>query len=100
MYHEVSLDFTGYNQERMEKRLYGAIASSQDPAQVANKVKGLILALSSVIILIASHVFGIVLTADDVVTLAAQVGAISGAVWSVYGAVLHLVTWAGTITSE
>lgn len=81
----------------MERRLYGALASSQDPSQVANKVKGVILALASVIIFAASQFFGLHLTADDVATLATQVSAVAGAIWAVYGGVLHLVTWLGTV---
>ena len=97
--HSVTLDFTSYN-VRMERRLYGALASSQDPSQVANKVKGVILALSSIIIYVASQVFGLQLTASDVATLATQVSAVAGAIWMVYGAVLHLVTWLGTVTDR
>ena len=84
----------------MEKRLYGAIASSQDPATVANKVKGVILALSGVIIFAAAQFVGITLTANDIVTLATQVTAVAGAVWAAYGAILHLVTWLGSYQVE
>lgn len=97
--HSITLDFTGYNGS-MERRLYGAIASSQDPTQVANKVKGVILALSSIIIFVAAQFFGITLTANDIVTLATQVSGIAGAVWAVYGGVLHLVTWLGTVREQ
>jgi hypothetical protein len=81
----------------MNTQLASWLQSSQDPASVANKVKGVILVFSSLIILGAAHVFNITLSADDVVTLATEVGSVAGAVWAVYGAVLHLVTWFGTV---
>lgn len=93
----MTLDFSGYYYGRMQRRLYGAIASSQDPSQVANKVKGVILALSSVIIFFAAQAFGLHLTANDVATLATEVSGIAGAVWAAYGAILHLVTWLGSV---
>lgn len=83
----------------MERRLYGAIASSQDPTEVANKVKGLILTCSSLIIFGAAIAFHVTLTATDVITLATEASGIAGAVWFIYGSILHLVTWLGTITT-
>lgn len=71
--------------------LYGAIASSGNPEEVATKVKGIVLALSSIIILVAGNFFNIQLGAGDVVTLATELGLVSGAVVTVYGSILHLV---------
>lgn len=84
----------------MERKLYGAIASSQDPSEVANKVKGVILMFSSVIILIAGHLFGVTLNANDILTLATEVSGIAGGLWAVYGCILHLVTWVGTVKAQ
>ena len=84
----------------MEKRLAGWAASSQDPAEVSNKIRGTILALSSVIIFLAAQFFQITLTANDIVTLATQIGAIAGLVWGIYGAFLQLVTWLATVRSD
>lgn len=84
----------------MERKLYGAIASSQDSTQVANKIKGLILAGSSIIIMVAGAMFQIQLSANDVLSLATEVGAVAGSVWAIYGAILHLVTIIGTVRSK
>lgn len=84
----------------MERKLYGAIASSQDPTEVANKVKGLILACSGIIIVVAGATFHITLTANDVISLAGEVSTIAGALWAVYGCILHLVTWLGTVKAQ
>lgn len=73
------------------------LQSSQDPTQVANKVKGLILLGSSAIILFASIFFHITLSANDVVSLATEFGATAGAIWTIYGTILHIVTWIGTL---
>lgn len=75
----------------MTKR-FGALTSSQDPNAIAQKVKGTILLASSLIIFFASRFLGITLTASDIVTLATELSGIAGAVWAVYGSVLHLVT--------
>lgn len=68
-----------------DNRKFGAITSSVDPEQISNRVKGITLALSSVIILVASQIFHIQLTANDVVSLATQLGAVTGAMWTIYG---------------
>lgn len=76
---------------------YGALTSSQDPNEIANKVKGAIILASSLIIFIAARFFGITLTANDVVSLATEVSGIVGAVWFVYGSILHLVSWVAEV---
>ena len=81
----------------MERQLAGWAASSQDPTVVANKVKGAILALSGVIIFIAAYLFNVTVTPDDIVQLAAIVSTMAGISWSLYGAILHFVTWVATI---
>lgn len=80
----------------METTLKGWLQSSQDQTAVANKVKGVILALSGIIILLASQFFHIQLAANDVVTLASEVSTVAGAVWAIYGVILHVVTYVGT----
>lgn len=69
------------------------LQSSQDSTQVANKVKGVILFLSSTIILLVGVFFHIQLSASDILTLASELGAVAGAIWTIYGSILHLVTW-------
>jgi len=47
----------------------------------------------------AAYFFHITLTANDIVTLATEIGTVIGSIWAVYGAVLNLVTWIGTVRS-
>lgn len=77
----------------MKTQLAGWAASSADPTEVSLRVKGVILALSSVIIFVAAQVFHITLTAQDVVELATQVSGVAGLVVSLYGAGLAFVRW-------
>lgn len=70
------------------EQLNPIVASSTDPTQVANTIKGLIVSASSVIVLVAAHLLGITLTPDNIVSLASDVGMLAGAVWFVYG-LLH-----------
>lgn len=73
----------------MEKR-FGALTSSSDPTQVANTVKGTILALSSVIILIAGQV-GVPFAETDVANFAQNVGFAAGGLWALYGLLMKVV---------
>ena len=75
-----------------EQRLAGWAASSQNPTEVSNRIKGLVLTFSSVIIFFAANFLGINLSANDMVDIASQLGAIAGAVWTIYGAGLWLVS--------
>lgn len=77
----------------MEHKKFGALTSSQDPNEIANKVKGVILMSSSIIIFLAAKFFGIQLSATDITSLATMIGAVAGAVWAIYGTVLHLIAW-------
>lgn len=83
----------------METQLVSWLQSSADPTgqTLATKVKGAILALSSVIILIAAQLFHIQLSANDMITLSTEIGAVAGAVGIVFGAIQQLVIWAGTV---
>ena len=72
---------------------YGVLTSSQNPEEIANKVKGGILLSSSVIIFLAARFFGVTLNANDIVSLATEIGAVSGSVWVIYGFVLHAIAW-------
>ena len=74
-------------------RKYGALTSSQNPEEVANKVKGVILASSSIIIFLAARFLGITLTANDVISLATQLSAVAGSVWMIYGFALNAIAW-------
>lgn len=69
----------------MDNRKFGAITSSTDPEDIAARVKGGILAASSILILAAAYVFHITLTPDNIIQLATQSGIAAGAIWSLYG---------------
>lgn len=76
----------------MQKK-YGALTSSQDPEQIANTVKGIVLTFSGVIIFFATQLFQLSLTSADVLVFATGLGTIAGAVWTVYGLIMKLVVW-------
>jgi len=78
------------------RKLSGFLASSSNPEEISNRVKGLVLAFSSVIIFAAAQLFGVQLSAGDVVSLATQLGAVSGLLWSLYGALLALIRFFGS----
>ena len=77
----------------MNKKLGAWAASSSNPEDISNRVKGIVLALSSVIILVAAQIFQVQLTANDVVSLASSLGALAGAIWAIWGAGIALVRW-------
>ncbi len=70
---------------------FGAITSSQNPDEIAMRIKGIILALSSIIIFTAGQIFHITLTANDVISLAGELGSLAGAVMTLYGAGLWIL---------
>ena len=72
---------------------FGSFTSSQNPDEIANRVKGVTLALSSVIIFLAGKFFGITLSANDVISLATQLGGVAGAVWFIYGFILSAIAY-------
>lgn len=72
---------------------FGAITSSQNPEEIANTVKGIVLSLSSVIILLSSQFFNVQLNANDVSTLATNVSMVAGAVWTLYGVGLKVLAY-------
>lgn len=73
-------------------KTYGAITSSQNPDEIATRVKGIILALSSIIILVAGQIFHVTLSANDIISLAGELGSVTGAVMTLYGAGLWLLS--------
>lgn len=77
----------------MSLKLSGWAQSSQNPEEVSKRVKGLVLALSGVIIWVAGQFLGIQITADNVVELAGLLGGLAGIATSLYGGILALVTW-------
>ena len=70
----------------MENKTYPyLLASSASPEQVSTRVKGIVLALSSVVIFFAGHFFGIIMQPSDILELATQLGMLSGAIWTIFG---------------
>lgn len=75
----------------METKKYGALTSSQDSNEIANKVKGFVLGLSSILILLASLALHIQLSAQDMISLATELGTVAGAIWTIYGFGLNAI---------
>ncbi len=63
-------------------------ASSQDATQIANTIKGLVVAASSVIILIAALYLHVQLSANDVLTFGTELGTTIGFIWFLAGLML------------
>lgn len=84
----------------MGNQLMAFLQSSQDPSQVGNKVKGIILACSSIIMFVALQFFHVQLSVGDIGTFGTEIGTLAGLVWSIYGVFLHLVTWIGTVKAN
>jgi len=64
---------------------FGAITSSTNSDEIANRIKGLTLTCSALITYFAAKFFGLNLTAGDIASLATQLGVVAGAVWTLYG---------------
>jgi len=76
------------------------MTSSVDPAKVSSRVSGVVLASSSIIIFFAAQFFKIELTADDIIGLATQIGAVAGAIVTVKGIIIWIMTKFGKKVSE
>ncbi len=61
------------------------IASSNDPTEVSNRIKGLLLTSSGVILYVLSTVLHITITPENYVALVSELAAVIGAIWSLYG---------------
>ena len=82
----------------MKQPLLGAVASSVDPTEISNRVKGIVLGLSGVIIFIAGNFFNINLQPADIVDLATQLAMIAGAIWTIWGGILALIRKFATVS--
>lgn len=76
----------------MNQKKFGMLTSSVDSTQVANTVRGIVLSLSSTLLLLAP-LANISLTAEQLTTLAGQLGLAAGATWTLYGLGLKLVAF-------
>lgn len=75
----------------MEKK-FGSWSSSQNPEELANRVKGIVVASSSIIIFIVARIFHVTWTPNDVLSLATEAGTVVGAIWTLYGVGLAIIT--------
>ena len=82
-----------------EKRLGAWAQSSADPTEVSNRIKGLIIAGSGLIIFAAAKFFNVELTPEDIVELATQVSVLGGLLVTIYGAGLAFVRWVASKTA-
>jgi len=76
----------------MEYRKFGALTSSTDPNQLADTVKGAILALSTTIIFVAGLI-GMPLANSQIAELATQAGYAISALWFFYGIIKKFVAF-------
>lgn len=72
---------------------FGALTSSQNPEELATRVKGIVLAMSSILIFVAGQFFHVTLTANDILSLSTELGSIAGAIMTLYGAGLWVVSY-------
>lgn len=73
------------------------LQSSADPTTVSNTVRGAILSISAIIIFVAAQLFHVQLSANDVLSLATEVGTLAGVMWFFYGLLMKGVIYAGTV---
>jgi hypothetical protein len=76
----------------MDNRKYGSLSSWQDPTKVATTVKGIVLSLSSLLLVILP-LAGISITAEQITTLAGNLGLAAGAVATLYGLGMKVVVY-------
>lgn len=72
---------------------YGVLTSSQNPEEIANKVKGAVLTVSSIVIFVLARFFQVEISVEDMTSLAGALGSLSGLIWMIYGSILHLIAW-------
>lgn len=78
----------------VQNRRFGAFGSSENPDELAGRVKAIILASSSVIIWAAAHLLHITLDPSDIVTIATTISGAISAIWLAYSAAKAVVIWA------
>lgn len=66
--------------------------SSTDSTSVSSRVQGVVLASSSLIIFLAAHFFHIELSANDIISLSTEIGVLAGAIWTVKGFIIWIMT--------
>ena len=81
----------------MAPQLKSWLASSQNPTQISNTVKGAVLSISALLVFFAAQILHIQLSASDVTTLATELGTLAGVVWFFYGLIFKGVMIAGSV---
>lgn len=94
----IVLDYTEYtnHMDNIKPVLKAWLASSQNPAEISNTVKGAVLTASAFIVFFAGHLLGVTLTVTDVTSIATELGGLAGAIWFFYGLLFKGVVYAGT----
>jgi len=82
-----------------ETRLAGWAASSASPTKVSNRIKGVVLASSSLIVFFAAKVFSVELNPVDIVALGTHLSTMGGLIWGIWGAGVAFVRWIATVRS-
>lgn len=75
------------------------LQSSTDPTVISNTIRGAVLSFSGVIIFVAAQLFHVQLGANDVISLATEIGTLVGALWFFYGLIMKVVVRFGTHTT-
>lgn len=83
--------------ENIKPVLKGWLQSSTDPSTVSNTIRGAILGASAFIIFAAAQLFHVTLSANDVISLATELGTLAGSIWFFYGLITKGVIAAGTV---
>lgn len=73
------------------------LQSSADPTEVSNTVKGFIVSISSLIIFAFAQMFHVTLTADNIISLATDVGMLAGGIWFIYGLIMKGAIKVGSV---
>ena len=67
------------------------LASSEDPTEIAARVKALVLMFSGLITFVAARYYGIEMTPDDVISLASEVSIIVGFIYMIWASILRVL---------
>lgn len=78
----------------LSSRRFGAFSSSENPEQLAARVKAIILASSTLITWAVARFFNITLTPSDIMSLATDAGTLTASIWFVYGLLKQWTIWA------
>jgi len=75
-------------------RRFGAFSSSENPDQLAARVKAVILGAGTIIIWLVGKYFHISLTPDDIMSFATDSSGVVASIWFTYGLLKKWTIWA------